>query len=871
MHGTHALALAALLANPALLALPAAADPGAPPLLPLALADGQAAQDLIIGVPAELTLAVASGGVAGSGLQPPADRAVRLNATADSGDAVGIAPNPLVLAAGAAEGRAGLRFTPSRLGALTIHATARWELAGDPAGAEGALAPQTGQAALDLARTVIKDTLALEDLAAGAPDADLDLPLEAILRSAHLVAEPLAWRLEASHIPRNGTEPLRWTAAQGLGLANPDGAAWSATFRARYGPGRYELALAAEGDRLAAAQASLIVEVPEVLTDGGSVPFELEVPDQPTTLRLASDSVNADGKAKTPGNAVITRVVVADGNGLGDVHRVSFAYFRNDSAGRVLVEQHVVEGLGSALQATVEDRFDRAPMKDADYVCVVAAEGSGSPTVERTFVITDVAASANLTLSETSWRPVEPGVLHGALAVLDANFGTGPLDGTDITELAPLHVRLFKGSSQVTEAGWTLQAGALEGAPPLELDLGGEGARTTNLTYQARDGKGELTLPVAVRIPAGAAAGTYRVSVAANSTLSSVPFEVLELPRIAKLAVQAGALPGASANVTVDLQPSDGAVAVELRAPWGAVLRAPVEDLVPLNATALRWNASLPLPEPLDDDASWELTAVADLGDGRVVLDALGQPVNARTAALAVANAHPTLDASLRVGGVGVGAEAWLHPHAAGELTATAQARDANAAFPDLSDEVLPLEAEVRDWRGNLTAWAVEGPRDPAGATLRVLAPADAERGRYTLTVLARDDDGATAEAPLAVNVGTRFRLAVLAPVDGLRFAAQANGSLAAQLEVRNLGNAPAGSLAVIVEGLPDGTAPTAQLRLANGTVLAEPLSAGFARFEAPQLLRPGETASVVVRIATTVGLSPGTFAGSVRIAGEAA
>lgn len=855
MHGTRLLALLALLATPAAPALPLAA-PALPEPLPLALDAPDGPAELVIGVPTTLPLAVRSAGLAGTGAQPPLERRVLLNATADSGDGVLVAPNPLRLAAGAGEANATLAFTPGRLGPLGIEVGARWETL-------------PGNASLRVARVVVKDPLAVEGLAAGAPDADLDVPLAATLRSAHLAAEPLAWRVEAEHTPVNGTGPLRWTAASGQGTASPAGEPWAAEVRARYGAGAYVFRLEAGGARLADAAATVAVDVPEVRTDGGAVNFTLEVEDHPTTLRLASDTVNADNKTKRPGDALVTRVVVGDRNGLGDVRRVTFTYAREDGAARTVVFARSVVGLGAGLEATVEDRFDLAPLKDAAYVCTVTAEGTGSPAVARTFVITDAQPEATLRLDAAAFLPSRAGALNGTLAVRDANFGTGPLDGTDVTELGAFQLLLYKGSARVGEAGWSVSAAGAEGAAPLAFDLSAEGSRSTRLAYRVVDGKGELALPVTVRIPEGASPGAYRLAFADDATLASAPFNVTPLPKVTRLALLGEAAPGAAVPFAVEAGPVEHAFGLELRAPWGARLRAEAHDLVAVNGT-WRWEGALPLPAPYDDDAAANLTVVADLGDGRVVTSPAGAPVNARSAPLAVANVAPSLAARLLVGGASVGEEAWLHPHASGALAAEAEASDPNALADDLRDEVRPLEAEVRDWNGQPARFDLDGDLAPGGASLAV-RPRGAEPGRYTLLLRARDDDGAVAERRLAVNVGTHFRLGVEAPADGIAFAPGGDGAMHAALPVRATGNAAAGALAVLAEGLPPGASATASLALANGTRLDAPLAGGFARFEAPRLLAPGEAAELRLRVDAGAGVPAGLFRGRIVLAGEAA
>lgn len=843
------LALALLLTSPAAAAL---APLPLPKALPLELAAALPAE-VVVGVPVQAALEVRSSGVLGKGTQPQVERRVDVNATLDSGEPATVTPSVVVLAAGAGSANATVAFTPGRLGPLQLHLQGAWQTL-------------PGKANLTLATTVRKDDLAVEGLAADAPDASLKLPLHATLRSGHHAAEPLAWRLEAEHWPVNGTEPLRWVAAQGTGTASPAGVPLELAFLARYGSGSYDLRLHAGGARLADAEAAIKVAVPDVRRDAGEVNFSLEVEEHPTTLHLASDTVNADGKAKTPGNAVITRVVVGDLNGLADVASLTFTYVREEPQGPVPIATRVVEGLGPGLTAAVEDRFDLAPLKDAAYRCIVTAQGTGTARVERTFVILDVQPDAALRLANTSFLPARPGVLHGTLVVRDGNFGTGPLDGGDVRELENLTLLLYKGSTRVSEAGWSVAAAGAAGPAPLALDLAPEGSRSTRHAYRVADGKGQLELPVEVRIPEGAAAGSYRLSVADDATLASAPFNVTALPRITRLTPGPAALPGAALALQVQVAPARDVAALAVRLPWGATVRA---ERPPGNDDAWDWNATIEVPLPWDDEAAGNLTALADLGDGRVVLSPAGAPVNARSLALPVANAPPTLDASLRIGGVAVGRSAWVHPHSADELQLEARATDANARTPDLRDELGLLRVEVQDWRAQKVAVEGDGERAPDAAPAP-LRPRGLAAGRYTIVVTAKDDDGAAATQALQLNVGTNFRLDILGN-GSVAFAPSPDGNLTANLSVRASGNAPAASLAILAEGLPPGAATAARLVLANGTILDAPLRDGFARFEAPELLSPGHTAELRLRVDARQGIAAGTYAGRIVIAGEAA
>lgn len=729
--------------------------------------------------------------------------------------------------------------------------------------------------------------LGLEGLAAGPPDADLKVPLRAIARAD--TTTPFTWSLAAQHTPANASEALRWEAGSGEGVASSEGGAWNASFRARYGTGRYVLTLTAAAPPRAPASAVLELDVPEVRTDAvevdlafevppapggppsdagdlaGGVPLVLEVPaDAPTTLRFASDAVNADGKAKAPGSALLTRVVLADPDGLRDVARVTFTYARNDSGHLVTVEQHAHEAFNAtATQAALEDRFDTSPMRDGAYVCTVRVEGRSTTSVSRTFLLLDTAPDTQVALASASVLP-GPTELTGTVLVRDANLGTGPLDPGDVTALGSLRLTLYRGSAKVADEGWALAARGLAGAPVLDLDLREVGTRSAGDAYRAAGGKGEVAVPFTVQVPEGAAAGTYRVSAAAQTAVSSASFEVLAPPRVTRFELHGEPRPGGSVAFEAAADALRNGT-LELRTPWGEVRRPAPEELADANGTR-SWRGSLALPPALDDDQPLEVVLVA-LPEGR---GDIAGALPSKSARLTVANTPPRLAAELRIGGARIAGEAWVHPLAARELELAARGEDDNAQAPDLRDELGDLEVEVRDWSGRPAAWNVTGSRDPANASLRLEPPAGAERGRYTVTVRARDDDGEVAERTFALHLGTRFRLGIAAPAEGLRLARDPDGRFEGTVEVRNLGNAPAAGFAVLVQGLPANTTAEVRLGLPDGTWLNRSLEQGFARFGPDAALGVGGAAQLRIALTPPPDLAPGVFRGHLRIAGEA-
>lgn len=92
-----------------------------------------------------------------------------------------------------------------------------------------------------------------------------------------------------------------------LGMADlpPGRSSREVAFLPGEGPGRYEVALLADG-----------VEMDRVAFDvedaGASARVEYDVPDEPTWLNLTNDDVNAPNKSKAPGDTLLTRALLSD-------------------------------------------------------------------------------------------------------------------------------------------------------------------------------------------------------------------------------------------------------------------------------------------------------------------------------------------------------------------------------------------------------------------------------------------------------------------------------------------------------------------------------------------------------------------------------
>lgn len=261
------------------------------------------------------------------------------------------------------------------------------------------------------------------------------------------------------------------------------------------GAGRYTVGLVLDGAR--AAEVAFDVD-----DAGASRTLAFDVPDEPTTLALTNDDVNADGKVKTPGDALLTRAVVSDGNGLDDVDGVTW---RVEQDGDVEAEGALAWPPGNGTSAEVTASFDQSPFPAGNHTLRLVAHRNGSDlaSVARTFVIREVAptfvsgALANVTPDENTTQRI-------SLVLADKN---GLPNGT-------IETRVYRGSTRAESAGLS----ATLGAPARGEDEGGAA---------------RVTYPLALAVPTRAAAGAYRVSVYHDGSLvESLPFEVLPLPTL---------------------------------------------------------------------------------------------------------------------------------------------------------------------------------------------------------------------------------------------------------------------------------------------------------------------------------------------------
>ncbi|MGQ0535797.1 MAG: hypothetical protein ACT4PT_06975 [Methanobacteriota archaeon] len=364
-------------------------------------------------------------------------------------------------------------------------------------------------------------------------------------------------------------------------------------FEASWGPGRYELVLAATGPAgaSAVANASLDVEAAEPMEEH---PVVVEVADTPPALRFAADSVNDDGKRKSPGQALITRVVATDPDGIRDVTGVTFETWRTtDLSGSpsppLLVERRTVPVAAdpNGTTAALEDRFVTAPMKDGRYLIRATAEGRvRSVPIERTFEVLDVAPTANVTFTTDAAPPSSR--ITGVLRVEDKNFGSGALDPGPVRELGRFALVLYRGSAEVREPGWSL---AFEGGRPWEFP-----EAAVDLADAAPDAPGLASRTFGIAVPAEAREGTYRLSVyevpaaAPRRYLGAAAFEVArDAPPAAVGApvADSAATPDGPSALRVDH------AVVARGEPWLSPRRAHVLALDAPPAPDARWTSQL--------------------------------------------------------------------------------------------------------------------------------------------------------------------------------------------------------------------------------------------------------------------------------------
>lgn len=386
------------------------------------------------------------------------------------------------------------------------------------------------------------------------PDGAYDLTYD-IHRDA---AGPVTLALEVTRTDANGTV----VAARDLGGAElPAGTTRRAVaFLPAEGAGRYAVALVVDGQRSAPLEFN-------VDDDAASTSVRFEVPDEPTWIDLTNDSVNADGKVKSPGEALLTRGTLSDANGLRDIDTFAWRIERANATALAGTMPHPT----NVTSWSFEHRFDASPFEAGNYTLHLSALRGDVPraNASRTFVIREVAptflsgALPNVTPDET--------ILQRTTVILADRNGmpSGSLDA-----------RVYRASTRVEGLGFNVTLG-----------------EPTRLADS--DGAARIAYALSLRVPERATAGSYRVSLYADgSLLGAMPFEVRALPTLT--AVNATTIEGRLAlaiegtgDAIVVAQLSDGNGSATSVSTTLANGTATLTLDAPRRGAPLTWNVSL--------------------------------------------------------------------------------------------------------------------------------------------------------------------------------------------------------------------------------------------------------------------------------------
>lgn len=428
------------------------------------------------------------------------------------------------------------------------------------------------------------------------PDGAYDLTYD-IHRDA---AGPITLALELTRTNAEGT----LVAARDLGTAElPQGTTRRAVaFLPAEGAGRYAVALVVDGQR------STPLEF-DVDDDAASTAVRFDVPDEPTWITLANDSVNADAKVKSPGEALLTRGTLSDANGLGDIDTLTWRIERANATALAGTIPHPT----NATSWSFEHRFDASPFEAGNYTLHLSALRGDVPraNASRTFVIREVAptlvsgALANVTPDETN-------VQETTVVLADRNgMPSGAIDA-----------RVYRASTRVEGLGFNVTLG-----------------EPTRLADAEGTARGAYAL--SLRVPERATAGSYRVSLYANgSLLGSMPFEVRALPTLT------------AANATT----FEGRLALAIEGTGDAIVVARLSDgngsATTVSTTLANGTAGLTLDAPRRGaPLTWNVTLHARTG-GRAVAWRAGSwsvPDDAPTVAVAPLHVRARLPAAWRL------------------------------------------------------------------------------------------------------------------------------------------------------------------------------------------------------------------------------
>lgn len=540
-----------------------------------------------------------------------------------------------------------------------------------------------------------------------------------------------------------------------LGVAQlPAGASTrEASFLPAEGAGRYVVSLVVDGARGDA----VAFDVDE---GGASRTVRFDVPDEPTFLNLTPDDVNANGKLKSPGEALLTRAVVSDANGIGELEEVRWRVERGGAA----LDGGLVPlpASANATSHAFEVRFDRAPFEAGNASLELEAWRAGAVVARasRTFSIREVAPSMVAgTLANAT--PDAESCQNATVTLADKNGAAGP---------GPFEARVYRGSARAEATGFAVSLGAPARA--------GEA-----------NGAGLTVIPVALCVPARAAAGAYRVSLYHDGTLlASLPFEVRALP----------ALHGVVAST------SEGRLALAVNASGEGFLLARLVDGA---------GASTRVAAPVSSDARLELVPPRRGAPLRWIVELVA-----------------------REGGPVLGERngTWTPPAEGPALTlAPASPRGRLPATWRLDARVgEPVNATFRftRWDGADEA-SLRG--EVVGDRVRIAGPPELPPGRYGASLFLAYPNGSASELRWSFEAGAWIELTLGSP--------EVQGRVAL-VPVRNAGAVSVTRLLVEVE-------PHARVSLLVGDAALAPRLAGErAQFDGFGLL-PGEGATLRVEL----------------------
>ncbi|MHB8605093.1 MAG: hypothetical protein ACYDCK_07520 [Thermoplasmatota archaeon] len=377
---------------------------------------------------------------------------------------------------------------------------------------------------------------------------------------------------------------------------------------------------------------------------------QISATDYPTTLAFTNDSVNSAGKTKNPGDALVTRVHLADRNGLDDVARLTFRFDRLTAIGArqpVFADNLTAldSGNASVVARDIEEDFTLSPLKEGAYVENVTAcsRAGASVSLERAFTIANMKPFLAAAASSTPADAASDGPLdfHMTFPVADKNLGTGPLDPTSITALDSLQVKVFRGSAPVTDTTWKIALGGeAAAAPSLTVNLSTTGTLSGRFPYNRSQGAGVFGIGVDVSVPTSAAPGSYRASLyhlapgATALLLGSASFTVDALPTVTALALDDTTLHLGHA-VHATFATSGHVDHVVLR------LLAGSHVIAATRAAPAATDATLDVPASVaPGDAILELLA-AGSPNATTQFDATGLPLNARRIAVHLVDDTP--------------------------------------------------------------------------------------------------------------------------------------------------------------------------------------------------------------------------------------